>query len=206
MVDPTPIRLIRRYANRKLYDVEQSRYIKLDEIGELVRAGINVRVEDKKTGEDLTARTLTHLLHQEEKRLAAGTPARLVKQWMQSSGDLLQRHVTEPVTRAREEAERTVATLREDVERGVDRLRQREREGAEAVKTGLRELVETSHQRLEEAQVRFDEKVRLLVATLPLIHAQRDELTELRRRVETLEALLLERTEIKSREEPQKDK
>jgi polyhydroxyalkanoate synthesis repressor PhaR len=206
MDETNPVRLIRRYANRKLYDVEKSCYIKLDEIGELVRSGVDIRVEDKATGQDVTARTLTHLLHQEERKLASGAPARLVKQWMQSSGDLLQKHVTEPVTRVREGAERTVATIREDVERGVDRLRQKEREGADAVKTGLKELLETSHRRLEDAQNSFDEKVRLLVATLPIIHAQRDELTDLRRRVEALEALLQERVEDDGRGEPQKDK
>jgi len=49
--EPTmmPLRLIKRYGNRKLYDTSQSRYITLDEIARLVRSGNDVKVIDNET-------------------------------------------------------------------------------------------------------------------------------------------------------------
>ena len=46
--------LIKKYANRKLYDTRTSRYITLDEIAQLVRAGDEIKVIDRGNGSDLT--------------------------------------------------------------------------------------------------------------------------------------------------------
>ena len=51
--------LIKRYANRKLYNTQTSRYITLKGIGELVEVGSEVRVVDNETGEDITSVTLS---------------------------------------------------------------------------------------------------------------------------------------------------
>jgi len=42
--------LIKKYGNRRLYDTAGSRYVNLDDLAELVRAGKEVRVVDAKTG------------------------------------------------------------------------------------------------------------------------------------------------------------
>lgn len=55
------LRLIRRYANRKLYDVEESRYVSLKELGDLVAQGVKLKVEQADSGEDITLRTLARL-------------------------------------------------------------------------------------------------------------------------------------------------
>jgi len=55
-------RVIKRYENRKLYDTAGKRYISLDEIAGMVRAGEEVRVTDNATGEDLTAQTLSKVI------------------------------------------------------------------------------------------------------------------------------------------------
>jgi polyhydroxyalkanoate synthesis repressor PhaR len=55
-------RVIKRYDNRKLYDLEDKRYVSLREIAELVRSGEQVQVIDNHTGEDLTAETLTKVI------------------------------------------------------------------------------------------------------------------------------------------------
>ena len=55
-------RTIKKYANRKLYDTQQSCYITLDEISELIRAGQDIVVIDNKTKDDITYRTLIQLL------------------------------------------------------------------------------------------------------------------------------------------------
>jgi polyhydroxyalkanoate synthesis repressor PhaR len=54
--------LVKKYSNRRLYDTVQSRYITLEQLAELVRAGADARVVDAKTGEDLTQATLTQII------------------------------------------------------------------------------------------------------------------------------------------------
>ena len=60
--------LIKRYANRKLYDTEASRYITLRGISELVRAGKEVRVVDNESGEDITALILSQIVVEGQKQ------------------------------------------------------------------------------------------------------------------------------------------
>ncbi len=54
--------MVKKYGNRRLYDTSDSRYITLEELADKVRQGEEVRVVDAKTGEDLTASTLTQIL------------------------------------------------------------------------------------------------------------------------------------------------
>ena len=51
--------IIKRYPNRKLYNTETKKYITLNGISELIRAGDDVQIVDYTTDEDLTAVTLT---------------------------------------------------------------------------------------------------------------------------------------------------
>ena len=55
-------RVIRRYANRKLYDATESRYVTLQDVEALVSRGIEVRVVDNRTGEDVTQTALAQIL------------------------------------------------------------------------------------------------------------------------------------------------
>jgi polyhydroxyalkanoate synthesis repressor PhaR len=73
--------LIKKYANRKLYDTRTSRYITLDGIAQLVRDGHEITVVDRDNGQDLTQVTLSQIVLEEEKR----GPARLVD----AGGELL---------------------------------------------------------------------------------------------------------------------
>jgi len=60
--------LIKKYANRKLYDTITSRYITLNGISELVRDGYDIEVVDRETGTDLTPLILSQIVMGEEKR------------------------------------------------------------------------------------------------------------------------------------------
>jgi polyhydroxyalkanoate synthesis repressor PhaR len=66
--------LIKKYANRKLYDTQTSRYITLEGIAALVRDGHEIQVVDRDTGQDLTQVILSQIVLSAEKR----GPARLV--------------------------------------------------------------------------------------------------------------------------------
>lgn len=61
------MRTIRRYSNRKLYDSQDSHYITLAQIEDLIRAGEEIRVVHKDTGEDLTAATMALIIFEQTK-------------------------------------------------------------------------------------------------------------------------------------------
>src|SRR5690349_2736539 len=61
-------KVIKRYTNRKLYDTVESRYVTLDEIAQMVKAGTEVQIVDNRTKEDLTSVTLAQIIFEEEKK------------------------------------------------------------------------------------------------------------------------------------------
>jgi polyhydroxyalkanoate synthesis repressor PhaR len=80
--------LIKRYANRKLYNTQTSRYITLKGIAELLDAGEEVRVVDKQTGEDITSVALSQILVDSE-RSHTQPPDSLLSQILGRGGDAL---------------------------------------------------------------------------------------------------------------------
>jgi polyhydroxyalkanoate synthesis repressor PhaR len=83
------MRLIKRYPNRKLYDTEDKRYVTLNGIAELIRAGHEVQVIDHATGEDLTAVTLTQIIFEQEKQQAGFLPRSVLTGLIQAGGERL---------------------------------------------------------------------------------------------------------------------
>jgi polyhydroxyalkanoate synthesis repressor PhaR len=80
--------LIKRYANRKLYNTQASRYITLKGIAELIDAGEDVRVIDNETGEDITGVALSQILVDHERSNTAGSPT-LLSGLISRGGDAL---------------------------------------------------------------------------------------------------------------------
>jgi len=66
-VEPKKL-IIKRYTNRKLYNTEQKKYITLEGIAEVIRLGSEIQVIDNKSGDDLTALTLTQIILEQEKK------------------------------------------------------------------------------------------------------------------------------------------
>lgn len=62
------MRIIKRYENRKLYDTEDRKYVSLEDIANLIRRGLDVRVVDNASEADLTQQTLTQVIFEEGKR------------------------------------------------------------------------------------------------------------------------------------------
>jgi polyhydroxyalkanoate synthesis repressor PhaR len=111
-----PVRLIRRYENRKLYDTVRRRYVTLEELARLVGAGEEVRVEDLRSGEDLTAVVLAQVILEGIKERTARIPgqvlARLIRLGFGPDGE--RTHWPDPAqaaVQARHEAERIVGGL-----------------------------------------------------------------------------------------------
>ena len=67
--------MIKRYSNRKLYDTQESRYVTLEELEEMIRGGREIRVLDAATGEDLTSVTLAQIILENERAHRATTYA-----------------------------------------------------------------------------------------------------------------------------------
>lgn len=78
-------RTIKRYGNRKLYDVDGSAYVSLDDVAALIRRGETVEVLDNVSGEDITAQTLTQIVLEEGKRGKGVLPTELLHDLLRGS-------------------------------------------------------------------------------------------------------------------------
>jgi len=89
--------LVKKYGNRRLYDTEQSRYVRLDEIADRIREGADVQVVDAKSGTDLTAPTLAQIIF-EDRNAARLLPVPLLLQLIRMGdgplADFLGRYVS----------------------------------------------------------------------------------------------------------------
>jgi polyhydroxyalkanoate synthesis repressor PhaR len=72
--------VIKRYSNRKLYDTQESRYVTLEEIQDMIRGGREVQVVDASTGEDLTSVTLMQIILESERNRRANLPTAFLHQ------------------------------------------------------------------------------------------------------------------------------
>ena len=68
---PEPV-IIKKYANRRLYNTDTSTYVTLENLAEMVRRGMDFLVVDAKTGDDLTRPTLTQIIVEQESKGAEG--------------------------------------------------------------------------------------------------------------------------------------
>jgi polyhydroxyalkanoate synthesis repressor PhaR len=81
--------IIKKYANRRLYDTEKSAYITIEDISLIIRGGREVEVVDAKTKEDVTASMLTHVILEESRKRNILLPVPLLHLIIQYGGTLL---------------------------------------------------------------------------------------------------------------------
>ncbi|HAY07451.1 MAG TPA: polyhydroxyalkanoate synthesis repressor PhaR [Hyphomonas sp.] len=72
--------IIKKYANRRLYDTSTSSYVTLDHLSDLVREGRDFEVRDAKTGEDLTRQVLTQIIFEQETKGQGALPLNFLRQ------------------------------------------------------------------------------------------------------------------------------
>ncbi|MDP3740611.1 MAG: polyhydroxyalkanoate synthesis repressor PhaR [Hyphomonadaceae bacterium] len=82
--------VIKKYANRRLYDTSASAYVTLEHLSELVRNGKEFIVQDAKTGEDLTRAVLAQIIFDQENRKEGVLPVSFLRQLIQFYGDNFQ--------------------------------------------------------------------------------------------------------------------
>lgn len=94
--DNEPV-IIKKYANRRLYNTETSIYITLEELKQMVKDGRNFVVRDAKSGEDLTRQTLAQIIFDQETKGAAVLPTEFLRQiigfYDDSMGEVLQHYL-----------------------------------------------------------------------------------------------------------------
>ncbi len=167
-------RVIKRYANRKLYDTRESRYVTLPQIAELVRGGEDVEIIDNRTKESLTSVTLAQIIFESEKsaEVDARQGVKTLRDFIQVGGERLMAHLREgPVGRL---------MPRSDMPELPNLL---------SSKRAIAPAIEA----LEELQRRADERMRALISCVvaPMRELQA-EIGRLQLRIEELESRLIQ--------------
>ncbi len=162
-------RVIKRYANRKLYDTRDSRYVTLPQIAELVRNGEDVQIIDNRTKENLTSVTLAQIIYGAEKNAEESSKhgTKTLRDLIQAGGERLMAHFREgPVGRL--------------IPRNSEDLRDPKRVIAPALEA------------LEDLQRRADERLRAVIGNVvaPLRELS-SEIAKLQARIEELESRLI---------------
>jgi hypothetical protein len=135
--------LIKKYANRKLYDTQTSRYITLEGISRLVREGHDIQVLDRDTGRDLTPLILSQIVVSEEK-LGEGDVGDTLHDRGQALFDYVRRTLSGPAAMVSSRVERGRSELEDlvdvAVERALTRLSIPTRRDIEALNARLDDL------------------------------------------------------------------
>jgi polyhydroxyalkanoate synthesis repressor PhaR len=183
-------KVIKRYTNRKLYDTEESRYVTLDEIAQMIKAGAEVKIIDNRTKEDLTSVTLAQIIFEEEKKTSTMSLATL-RDLIRHGGAMAQRLVegTQAELRGRVEAVRAAAEHR------VQTLLTRSQD----TRDRALEFVQSSQEAMVALQRKVDERVRATVDGMSNLGEVRRQLEDIGRRIEGLEKRL---DELGKKDEP----
>jgi len=85
--------VIKKYANRRLYNTQTSSYVTLDHLAGMVKDGVEFEVQDARTGEDITRSVLTQIIFEEEAKGQNLLPIKFLRQLIRFYGDSLQAFV-----------------------------------------------------------------------------------------------------------------
>ena len=105
--------IIKKYANRRLYDTESSSYITLERLAEMVRQKRDFKVVDAKSGEDLTRSVLAQIIMEEETHGATMLPVNFLRQLIGMYGGNMQQVVPQYLEASLEQLQKNQAQLRE---------------------------------------------------------------------------------------------
>jgi polyhydroxyalkanoate synthesis repressor PhaR len=196
-----PAKIVKRYANRKLYDTERSCYVTLDDISAMITAGDEVRVIDNKSGEDLTSVTLAQIIFETEKKKSF-MPLGLLRDLIQNRGEQLQDFYRDRVERAtripleiKESAQKGVQgvkdkaeKLQRDLKDGIGGVIRKGEEQVRAPIENAKGLVSSSQKALDDLQRGVEQRIKGGVSILGReLQQLRDRLSELEARLEHAE-------------------
>ena len=105
--------IIKKYANRRLYNTESSTYITLEHLAEMVRRKREFKVVDAKSGEDITHNVLTQIIMEEEARGTTMLPVNFLRQLIAMYGDSMQAMVPQYLEASMEAFQRNQSQFRD---------------------------------------------------------------------------------------------
>jgi len=108
--------IIKKYANRRLYNTESSSYITLDHLAQMTRDGRDFKVIDAKTEEDITHNILTQIIMEEENRGQTMLPVSFLRQLISLYGDSMQAMVPQYLEASMEAFRRNQNQFRQAIE------------------------------------------------------------------------------------------
>lgn len=111
--------IIKKYANRRLYNTETSSYITLDDLAKMTREGREFHVVDAKTNEDITHNVLTQIIMDEEGRGQTMLPAGFLRQLISMYGDSMQAMVPSYLEASMEAFRKNQSQFREALEGAI---------------------------------------------------------------------------------------
>lgn len=82
--------VIKKYANRRLYNTSTSAYVTLEDLADMVKKGVDFIVHDAKTGEDITRSVLTQIIFEQESKGHNLLPIKFLRQLIRFYGDQMQ--------------------------------------------------------------------------------------------------------------------
>jgi polyhydroxyalkanoate synthesis repressor PhaR len=156
--------VIKRYSNRKLYDTQESRYVTLEEIEEMIRGGREISVVDASSGEDLTSVTLTQIILEHERNHRGTLPTGFLHQLIKHGEawqDFVQRSMRsslEGIVTNQREMEKVFRDWTARSGWGPPPAAEVTRESAEPDAERLREEVSSLRERLRALEERLEKR------------------------------------------------
>jgi polyhydroxyalkanoate synthesis repressor PhaR len=105
--------IIKKYANRRLYDTESSSYITLERLAEMVRQKREFKVVDARSGEDITHNVLTQIIMDEESRGQTLLPVSFLRQLIGMYGGQMQSMLPQYLEASLEAFQRNQSQMRD---------------------------------------------------------------------------------------------
>jgi polyhydroxyalkanoate synthesis repressor PhaR len=193
-------RLIKRYANRRLYDVQQKRTITLQDLAELIKEGHEVTVMDNRTKEDITLPTLFQVLSLEARVWKESFPSvKVAREMIEKGGGIM----ADVLKKAMLAGIGAVVLTKEKVEELVDELIKKGELSKEDRAKFIHELAEKAELRSREVKKWVDETVKVTMSKVKM--AKAEEMEALRKEMDGLTKTIA-RLEKKLKEQERKSK
>lgn len=112
--------VVKKYANRRLYDTGRSSYVTLDDLSEMIREGQEFVVQDAKTAEDLTQSVLTQIIVEQEAKGETMLPPSFLRQLIQFYGDNVQSYIPDYLDQSMQNFVRHQEELRDTLDKSLE--------------------------------------------------------------------------------------
>ncbi len=167
--------IIKRYANRKLYNTRESQYITLSQIAQLIEAGEVVQILDKSSGEDITEITLAQVFVDDRRKRPGAPPIEGLKDVFRNTSEQVRKQLADPVS-----------NIRQTFGESVNRLLKTGEERANETRDSFQNWISEQTQVLEDTQRRFEDRLKVISTYVEDFKALHDQLQQLQGQVNIL--------------------